>query len=325
MVLSGIDGGKKMKKIVALVVITVVTCLIGLKYACRPAPVTSDMSIIIDYFDPDFSGSTAVLEEAFKTIDSLCSHIFINKRLWIQCITDDDIDHQDFTKQWTVYDTKKGLLYITHNNAKNTLGIDVHNFKKIDNPCNVEVINAIQDNRWPLTFATLFNLKTCQKNHAHLESKICVYMNGHGIPRTGSVVNDLVCGIPATDFAQLITFFNNELNISLLGVQSCYWTTQRIQELITSECNLTKLNFSIITPLSSEVGLWLDTINNYLKKDDNRFCFFDCCHDLTATYTGDITEEIKTTIYNTDTLQLKGNEAQQASLLAAGSKEVVLV
>lgn len=312
-----------MKKIVALTVMGVMATLLVLKATNQSTPVVSQMSIIIDYDEPIFKDTTAVLEEALKTIDSQCSNIFLNKQLWLKCIA--DLDEQIFNQQWNFYDTKQGLLYIQAKDTDNSLCINIETFAHIENPFDLKVINATQDGQWYQTFATLFDLNACRKNHNHAQSKIAVYMNGHGMPRSTPTDQLLACGINYKQFAQLLKLFNDELPVTLLGVQSCYWTTARIAELMLNEYNLETLKFTVLTPLSIEKSLWLDSVGNYLQKGDERFCFFDCCVDMTQTFTHNVTDEIKDIVYSTDTLQLQQNNMQKATLVAAGSNTLVII
>lgn len=312
-----------MKKIVALIALGLMACLLVLKATNQGSPVTSDMSIIIDYDEPIFKDTTAVLEEALKTIDSQCSNIFLNKQLWIKCLA--DLDEHIFNQQWDFYDTKQGLLYIQHKDSQNSLCLNIKSFAPIKNPFDLKVINTVQDGPWYETFATLFDLNACRKNHSHVQSKIAVYINGHGMPRSTPKNELLACGINYKHFAQLLKFFNDQLPVTLVGIQSCYWTTARIAELMLTEYNLETLKFTILTPLSIEKSLWLDSVGNYLQKGDERFCFFDCCVDMTEAFDRNVTDEIKEIIYSTDTLQLQQNNMQKATLVAAGSNTLITI
>lgn len=323
--------GGIMKKAITVLMLSTMTCLIGLKNINKSEPIISDLSIIIDYHDPAETESTAVLDETLKTMSSGCSHLFLNKKLWISCINDtyfaqlDANSKKDFCAQWNCYDTQKGLLYFSYKESINALGVKIDTFKRIDDPFNNDIITAIKDDfNWPTHFDALFDLQACVANHNNPESKIVVYMNGHGTPRIDNLAYELVCGISAPQFAHLLTFFNNTLHISLLGVQSCHWTAQRIKELMTKHAHVNQINFTILTPLSTEEGLWLDTIGNYMnKKNDGRSCFFDCCCDIADS---EMTiADIKKLTYNTDTLKLPQNDTQKATVVTANSNELIVI
>ncbi len=286
-------------------------------------PVITNMSIITDYSDPKFTGSTAVLEEALKTIDAQCDHIFMNKLLWLECIKE-DLTEPEFTACWDMYDTHIGLLYLKQKSFTDSIGINVHQFSPIEDPFNLQEIDGVKDDTWPQQLDTLFDINTWRMYHSNPKSKIIVYMNGHGTRRAGHLEFELAGGIRATSFAALLTFFNDQLNIHLLGVQSCYWTTKRIHELM-QQYGYDTLNFTILTPLSIEKGLWLDTVHNYLHKKDKASCFFDCCVSFTQCFNNEVTDEIKEMLNNTDTLQLKENKGQRATVMAAGTDQVITV
>lgn len=320
-----------MKKIIAGIALSIMTCLIGLKNIHKAEPVISDLSIIVDYYDPTETESTAVLDETLKTMASGCSHLFLNKKLWLTCLNDTyfaELDQQSkkgFCDQWNCYDTQRGLLYFSYKESENKLGIKVDTFKVIEDPFNTVVITNIKDDvNWPAQFGSLFDLQLCAQYHSNPESRIVVYMNGHGTPRADNINYELACGISAPQFAQLLTFFNHTLHISLLGVQSCHWTAERIKELMTEHAKANPITFTILTPLSTEEGLWLDTLGNYMnKKHDGRSCFFDCCCDI-ADSDMEITD-IKQLVYNTDTLKLTENKAQKATIVTAKSNELIII
>lgn len=322
--------GGIMKKVIAIIMLSIMTCLIGLKNSKKSEPVVSDISIIIDYYDPAETGSTAVLDETLKTMASGCSHLFLNKKLWLACINDTyfaQLDTQsklEFDNQWNCYDTQKGLLYFSYKESQNNLAIRTDTFTRIDDPFDITTISNIKDDaQWPAHFNSLFDLPLCTKNHSNEASKIVVYMNGHGTPRADNITYELACGLNAQQFAQLLTFFNDTLKINLLGVQSCHWTADRIKELMKKHTQNKQINFTILTPLSAEDGLWLDTINNYINKKDDRFCFFDCCCDIIDTDMH--INKIKELVYNTDTLKLHENKDQKATLVTANNNELIVI
>ncbi len=297
--------------------------LIALRNLNTAPAVATNMSIITDYFDPKFTGSTAVLEEALKTIDAQCDHIFINKLLWLECIKD-DLEASEFMPYWDVYDTHIGLLYVKQKSCTDTIGINVQQFSLIADPFNKDEIDKVNDDAWPQQLPALFDLNTWRAYHNNPKSKIVVYMNGHGTRRVGQLQAELASGIRATSFATLLRFFNDQLMVHVVGIQSCFWTAERIYELM-QEHGYDKLNFTILTPMSIEKGLWLDTINNYLNKKDKVACFFDCCVSFTQCFNNEVTNEIKQMINNTDTLQLIQNKGQQATIIAAGTTELITV
>ena len=268
----------------------VLIALIALRSFNTAPTVATNISIITDYFDPKFTGSTAVLEEALKTIDAQCDHLFINKLLWTECIQ--DLDTQEFKAQWDMYDTHIGLLYLKQKSCTDNIGIKVHTFSPIKDPFNLQEVDEVKDDKWPQQFDTLFDLNSWRMHHNNPSSRIVVYMNGHGTRRVGQLESELAGGIRATSFATLLTFFNDQLNIHLLGVQSCFWTAERIYELMQQH-GYDTLNFTILTPLSIEKGLWLDTIHNYLNKKDKVSCFFDCCVSFTQSFDNEVIDEIK--------------------------------
>ncbi len=290
----------------------------------NPAPaVVTNLSIITDYFDPKFTGSTAVLEEALKTIDAQCDHMFMNKLLWLECIQE-DLTKPEFMACWDMYDTHIGLLYLKQKSVTDDIGIKVQQFSPIKDPFNLQEINEVKNDRWPQQFDTLFDLNSWRMYHSNPGSRIVVYMNGHGTRRIGQFESELAGGIRATSFATLLQFFNDQLHIHLLGVQSCFWTAERIHELMQQH-GYTTLNFTILTPLSIEKGLWLDTVHNYLNKKDKVSCFFDCCMSFTQSFNNEVTDEIKEMINNTDTLQLIQNKGQRATIMAAGTNQLMTV
>lgn len=291
-------------------------------HTMSPDPTITAISIFADYLDPSFTGSTAPLEETLKTIDAQCDHIFTNKLLWKECTQ--KLDKESYMQNWSVYDTHIGLLYMQFNKHHPDIGFNIKQWTHIEDPFDITIIDQISDDAWPKKFETLFDISRWNQAHRHQNSKIIIYMNGHGTRRTNELEVALSCGISASDFARVLKIFNDQLHIHVLGIQSCFWTTERIHELMQNY-GYTTLHFTILTPLSSEQGLWLDTCNNYKRKKGSSFCFFDTCLQFTHLYHDALTTEIKDIINSTDTLQLLGNKQQQATLLLAGTDTLITV
>lgn len=316
-----------MKKTIGIILAFIVIGLALVKYSIKTENpiITTEMCILTDYLEPRLVDSTAILEEALKAITVECNHIFLNKALWGICIS--DLDKEAFKTIWNVYDTHIGLLYIQHKNATTLPGMQMNQLSIIKDPFDQTETDTIEDNKnWPTLFETLFDIHIWQQYHNSPFHKICIYMNGHGMPRASSNhESELVCGVNAKQFAHLLDFFNTQLRINLLGVQSCYWTTQRIHELMEELYGYKTLHFSILTPMSAEKTLWLDTAYNYMQSEGKQSCFFECCADFTEQYTNQVTDEIKAIVYNADTLKLNQNQGQKATLIAAGSNELITI
>lgn len=315
---------KPMKKPIFITIALILSVITLAKLFKTDQPKTAtEICILADYFD--HINSTAILEESLKAITTECNHIFLNKSLWKTCIT--DLDQEAFTSIWDVYDTHIGLLYIHHKNASFLPGMYMDKCSLIENPFNIETIDTInEDRKWGSTFESLIDVKKWQQYHSNPNNRICVYMNGHGMQRVSTGhESELVCSINAKQFAHLLDFFNTKLHINLLGVQSCYWTAQRIHELMNNIYGYKTLYFNILTPLNSEEVLWLDTAYNYMNADNEKSCFFECCADFTEQYTNKVTDEIKELVYNTDTLSLQQNNKQRATMIAGGTSELVTI
>lgn len=314
-----------MKKPIFITLALILSGLILIKqFKLNGQNLTTEISIFSDYIGSKAIGSTAIVEEALKSISVECNHIFLNKMLWNECIS--DLNKDTFKSIWNVYDTHIGLLYLQHRQAPLLPGMQIDKCTVIEDPFDTYQIATVNENKeWARLFETLFDIGTWQQYHSNPNNRICIYMNGHGMARMDSYDYDIVCGINAKEFAHLLNFFNKELRINLLGVQSCYWTAARISELMKDLYGYTTLYFSILTPLSSEEGLWLDTAHNYIKTEGYKSCFFECCADFTEQYNHQMTDEIKKLVYSTDTLSLELNKNQNATMIAGGTSELVTI
>lgn len=315
---------KPMKKPIftTIALILSVIALAKLFKANQPKTVT-EICILADYFD--HINSTAILEESLKAITTECNHIFLNKSLWKTSIA--DLDKDAFNSMWDVYDTHIGLMYIHNKKASFLPGMDMNKCSLIQDPFNIETIESInEDRKWGSDFESLIDIKSWQQYHSNPNNKICVYMNGHGMMRaTTGHDSELVCSINAKQFAHLLDFFDSKLRIDLLGIQSCYWTAQRVHELMNDIYGHKTLHFTILSPLNSEEVLWLDTAYNYMNSDNEKTSFFECCADFTEQYNNKITDEIKELVYKTDTFALQQNNKQRATMIAGGTSELITI
>ncbi len=284
-------------------------------------PVFTTMALFTDYDHPSEHNGRAIVYETLKTIDGGCSHIFINKKLFKEL--EQFVFPEMFIQDWQVYDTHIGLLYLRSTKATEQLGIKIDTFTLLEQPFDATTLQNVKDGSWTDQFHTLFDLKVWHAYHAHPKSKTVVYTNGHGTADIDSYALETLIGVSAQRFAQLLTFFNDQLRITFLGLQSCHWTAERVQKLMQKEAGIKQVRFTLLTPAHIEKPIWIETHINYLNNASPSF--FDTCCETAYAFEGDLTKEIAETIKNTDTFQLVGNKNQQASLLAAGDTTIQLI
>ena len=152
-------------------------------------------------------------------------------------------------------------------------------------------------------------------------------MNGHGSKRACHLECEQAVGIRASYFADLLKFFNDVLSIDLLGIQSCNWTAKRIFHMMKKQFGYKKLHFSIITPLKSEKTLWLGSFHSNCTcgKHVRYYSFFEGMQKIIVTFKGKITRQIKKIINQIDTINIRKNKNQCATIVAAETDVVTCV
>jgi hypothetical protein len=233
--------------------------------------------------------------------------------------------------EWEFYDTHIGLYYLRPKDDLQDIGLKLDTFTKIDNPCSMNV--PAEKKAWVDGFINLFDTNAWHKNHPYNKKKI-VCISGHGTPRRPA--QERACGIPSTEFAKLIAFFNDKLNIDTLGVQTCYWPAQRILELMANN-KTPHLNCQLITPIDQEKVVnytsEMPLVWSYEPKTKavqvheaiTGEILLSGLHDLATSFKGTVTEDINSMLNDIQVVQVNHKYNMKTSLVDAGSTQPVFV
>jgi hypothetical protein len=280
--------------------------------------------IFDDKDDPASWKDAAIKNEFAKTLDSNAEHIFITPSLW-KAYKNSQYRH-NFCNNYDLFDTHIGLFYINKKNSNTKIGIKIQSFTRIPQP--FKSIKSISYNfHWATQFHTIFNVQEWQAYHCQPNHKSFIYMNGHGSTRANHLHCCMAAGIPGDKFASLLKFFNDQLKIDIFGMQSCFWTSDRILKLMNRTYYLEKLHFTIFTPLKTEQTLWLRNFYPQCRcpQCNHIYSFFAGIKKITHAFSGKITKNIKQIIHNIDTLRLKENADQYATLITAGTDNIHII
>jgi hypothetical protein len=320
--------GNTMKSIhtklyLALGTLAALGTLYGIKSICVPAqePEVTDIALFID--SPTQKASNkAIPHEFIKAIDAGCSHIFLNPTLFKTAIS--YVVPEDFIQMWDVYDTGIGLVYL-HNkeDTQTNIGIATHKFSKLANVQEAALATLSKESRWVPSFIELFDVAAWQNYHTASHRSVMLYMNGHGLPRSPEQVFNMCCSLSTPDFATLFKTMLEQLKVDVFVIQSCYWTAQRVLDLMDELHGMKTLPCTVISPLEKERALHLDGLGNYLQGETP--CFFDGCREATYELDGSLDKEVTKYITNTDTILLDKNQGQRPTIVVAGATAAVAI
>ncbi len=295
--------------------------LLLLLFFCLSKPYglyATSICIFDDHLDAHTSKNNAILYEFKKTLHAQAEHIFITPYVWNSFITSlSKHEQQPFIKNWDIFDTHIGLFYLKHKHAANQVGIRLSTFDQLSQPFRKQKRKYV---RWTSTFNTLFDLAQWKTYHQKNPEHKFIYMNGHGSPRGCHYSCEFACGISATKFASILKFFNDDLKIDLVGIQSCYWTSKRIFEVMKKKYGYKHLTYSIITPLRSEKPLWVTDLPKQCScSKSSYYCFYEGIKRIVQNYHGKITSKMKAIAQHIDTIKVRKNKNQGINMILAGS------
>lgn len=96
-------------------------------------------------------------------------------------------------------------------------------------------------------------------------------------------------------FAYLLQFFNDVFHIDILDISTCYWTAQRVTELMQRQYNYDFLNYTVISLIETEQPTYTCTllpINQFdphtqrLQFQTDTHTFYEALERVTQRYTG---------------------------------------
>lgn len=229
---------------------------------------------------------------------------------------------------WDFYDTGIGLYYLKPYDIEPIM--PVNNFTKIEHPCDIAVEPSVV--RWAEKFIKLFDLPAWHKLHKNgKRSVVCI--SGHGTASTCKVAR--ACGMPAEDFAKLVQFFNNDLHITTLGIQSCFWPAQRITSFMKEAG--TNLTCTLITPIDQEKELHfaaaMPIVWSY-NSDNNKIVLAEGLqgdtllaglHELTTSFDGVMTEELSEKLQTIHVVDINHTKNMKTAIMQADTTEPILV
>ena len=206
---------------------------------------------------------------------------------------------------WELYDTQIGLLYL-HKKDIPTTGIPTEQFIRLNTTGHYKP--HTNTNHWSQNVHTLFDVSLW--NISKEQSKTYIYLHGHGSKRKKPPAYELACGMSALQCAHVLKFFNDELHVDLVGIKSCYWSAQRILELMQDAYGYQQLNFHLFTLISMQEktwNKWLHPISTYSRSNQVSFSgqyqtFSSALYYLTSMYTNNITPGITALIHSIDDL-----------------------
>ncbi len=272
---------------------------------------SSNICILIDHQRSISNGNYAIYYELEKIMHTDADHIFVPPALWsLFSKYQANKQRKQLLKQWLFYDTKIGLIYIKAKRISKKSGIKTKKFKLLKKP----FTKKIPEKPWITLFPNLFNIEQWQTHRRQTKKPSIVYMDGHGSKRKKDPSAESICGIPAYKFARLLHFFHTELNICLLGVQTCHWPSTRIFELIVKQYKYKAAPFGIITPLRTE-----DTLSTPpFKRQSQEYCFLKALELIMHNYDGKATPQMKKIACRIDTLNHPKNNNQGVTFVPTG-------
>lgn len=267
---------------------------------------------------PNMPDNNAILYELKKTMLAKAPYILVAPYAWNKLSSSLSKQEQKiFLQEWKIFDTTIGLFLLKHNNAPSHAGIKESMCIPLAQPFKQH--NIPYNKNWSRLFASLFNIKEWHAYHAMHKESSFIYINGHGSPKAFSYRYEQACGITTSDFAHILKFFNDTLKINLLGVQSCYWTSARILEVMQNKYNYQTLTYNIITPLKSEEELWITDSSFQYYCQQPTYCFYEGIKRMMHQYKGRLTQRMKLIMKNIDNLKEVKNQNQRITMIMAGS------
>lgn len=232
---------------------------------------------------------------------------------------------------WEFYDTHAGLYYLRPKNNIQNIGLKIDAFTKIEHPCELKV--ELTKTPWVDGFINLFDLTQWQQAHRSGKKKV-VCISGHGTARQHVVSR--VCGIAAEEFVKLMLFFNDSLKIDTLGVQSCYWPSARILELMATN-NKPHLDCHLITPIDQEqvvhFAAEMPIVWSYeptsralkIQEEQSGEILLTGLHEIATSFNGTMTEELSEKLNQVQVVQLNHQYQMKTSLIDAGASQPIFI
>jgi hypothetical protein len=284
-------------------------------------PEVTDIAIFIDS-PTQKESNKAIPHEFIKAIHAQCTHIFLNATLFKTSMK--YVVPEDFIKQWDAYDTGKGLVYL-HNkqDMRGNIGIRTETFRQLTDVNDATLTTLSKEGKWAPSFTEFFDVPAWQRYHKASNRSVMIYMNGHGLARSPDAVFNMCCSLNLTDFGTLFKSMQEDLLVDVFVIQSCYWTAQRVLDLMDELYGMKSLRCTVISPLEKERALHLDGLGNYLQGETP--CFFDGCREATYEWNDGLDEQAKKYIANTDTILLAENIGQRPTIAVAGAASAVPV
>lgn len=316
---------KTTKKLAIVLAVALLGAFAFSKQALNEKTVTT-VSIIADYKMPNTPDNDTILCDFVKVMKAKGDHIFINSSMWYAFLDKYVQGKVTFDAQaWEFYDTNVGLIYIRNTATPHHEGIQYQQFKRIANPLDLAAIDAVVNANWTADLDKIFNVSGWQAHQAG--QKNMIYLSGHGAQRPKTAEYTSVgCGILSNDLVKVALFFNNQLNVDTLVINSCYWTADRLRETLHL-AGAQQLNYTVISPLLTEEMLWLTSDLGCECERCMRDCpsFFETCRTFTGLHEADITPELSTLLCSSDTALDNIDKMQAPTLVMAGTTEPVAI
>jgi hypothetical protein len=315
---------KTLKKLIILVAVVALGVFCITNKAQDTKTVTT-IGIITDYKMANTPDNDSILCDFVKVIKAECDHIFINPALWFAFL--DNLEQQKVSfdpTRWEFYDTNLGLIYLRNSTKPHHEGIQYHQFKPIAKPLELETVVS---RNWTGDLDKIFNVTVWQEQYSKEKHKCMVYMSGHGAHRADKVgYKSVGCGMISNDFMNVALFFNQELPIDTLVINSCFWTADRLREEL-QQAGAAELTYTVISPLQTEQMLWLTADLGCECERCTRDCpsFFDTCRTFTGLHEAEITPELSAILCSSDTVMDNIEKMQAPTVIMAGSHEPVSI
>lgn len=158
--------------------------------------------------------------------------------------------------EWIFYDTGLDLFYIRHKDAPERIGINIDRFTYIPD---VTLINPTPTrNNWANKIHLLFKPQEWNERAQQHDKKTFIFFCGHGSEKARYPgEEEYACGMTSNNFAKIMKYFNENLKFEMMGIITCFWTTERLFELARKECRIRSLNYSLFTPICIETSVWI--------------------------------------------------------------------
>jgi hypothetical protein len=233
--------------------------------------------------------------------------------------------------EWEFFDTHAGLYYLRPKKAIQDIGLKINTFTKIEHPCDLTI--ELTKKPWVDNFINLFDLNIWNNVHASGRKKV-VCVSGHGTVRHPKVSR--ACGVSQAEFVKLILFFNDILKVNTLGIQSCYWPSTRILEVM-KENNRPHLDCQLVTPIDQERVLYfaaeMPIVLSY--EPNSRVAQIGASppsdillaglHEIATSFDGTMTQELSEKLNQIQVVQINHRYNMKTSLIDAGPSAPVLV